>query len=87
MLSQTSVTGAYALDLSQIRFGKVVFQYSHRPQSRAAVPSASAAHPDSVTTGTQPIVVFPYDALAVEVSCKGSDESQLSSAKRIQAAN
>lgn len=51
---QTAISGRLSLELSQIRFSRIIFQYSHRPQ-----PSAAGAK--------QPVVHFPPDHQALDV--------------------
>ncbi|GAA6031407.1 hypothetical protein JCM8097_005646 [Rhodosporidiobolus ruineniae] len=61
----TTVTGLLLLELSQLRFSRIIFQYSHRPVS----PHNLAPDPRNVptTTGGQPSLFFPQDHEALHV--------------------
>ncbi|BGP50119.1 hypothetical protein JCM10450v2_006030 [Rhodotorula kratochvilovae] len=61
----TSVTGRLTLELSQLRFSRIIFQYSHRPVSARNL----APDPRSVPTtpGKQPALFLPPDHQAVTV--------------------
>jgi len=62
--SQTAVTGRLALELSQIRFSRIIFQYSHRPIS----PRNLAPDPrNAPLTAQQPHVHFPRDHQALDI--------------------
>lgn len=61
---QTAVTGRLALELSQIRFSRIIFQYSHRPIS----PRNLAPDPrNAPLTAQQPHVHFPRDHHALDI--------------------
>ncbi|ORY76938.1 trafficking protein particle complex subunit 10 [Leucosporidium creatinivorum] len=60
----TAVTGRLALELSQIRFSRIIFQYSHRPIS----PRNLAPDPrNAPLTAQQPHVHFPRDHQALDI--------------------
>lgn len=68
--AQTSVTGRVTLELSQLRFSRIIFQYSHRPPSAVnlapdprIVPSSASSTPTK-----QPTLFLPPDHQAVAIS-------------------
>lgn len=64
LFSPTPVTGRLALELSQIRFSRIIFQYSHRPNA------LSKTTPDwkfSPQSSEQPAVHFPRDPQALDI--------------------
>ena len=70
---QLFVSGTFALDLSQIRLGKVVFQYSPRFAVKA-VPSDGTSK-DVLLNSTQGIVKFAMQHAIPEVALEGVPES------------
>lgn len=63
-LPQTAMSGRLALELSQIRFSRIIFQYSHRPVSNRNL----APDPRNLPLGgQQPIIHFPRDPQALNV--------------------
>ncbi|KAM0751302.1 hypothetical protein T439DRAFT_325449 [Meredithblackwellia eburnea MCA 4105] len=60
----TAMSGRLALELSQIRFSRIIFQYSHRPVSNRNL----APDPRNLPlTAQQPIIHFPRDPQALNV--------------------
>ncbi|BGP01777.1 hypothetical protein NBRC10513v2_005416 [Rhodotorula toruloides] len=60
----TSVTGRLTLELSQLRFSRIIFQYSHRPVSTRNL----APDPRQVpVTDKQPAIFLPPDQQAVHI--------------------
>lgn len=58
------MTGQLALELSQVRYSRIIFQYSHRPIS----PQNLAPDPRFTPhTPSQPIVVFLRDRQALDI--------------------
>lgn len=65
LTSQTAISGRLALELSQIRFSRIIFQYSHRPiSSRNLAPDPRNA--PSASTTKQPVVHFARDRQALD---------------------
>ncbi|GAA5867144.1 hypothetical protein JCM1840_001497 [Sporobolomyces johnsonii] len=61
----TASTGRLALELSQLRFSRIIFQYSHRPiSSRNLAPDPRLAP----VTGKQPFLYVRQDYQAVQIS-------------------
>lgn len=75
--SFTVAIGTCAIELSQIRLGKIVFQYSHRP-SEAANRHHPTALAESLVSSHQPIVVFRRDYGAVEVDVDQERDREVS---------
>lgn len=73
---QTSVTGAYSLELSQIRLARIVFQYSHRLATASARAQASSTR-DALVQSSQPVVSFGHDPLGIDLSLEPGRESKL----------
>ncbi len=72
----TAISGRLALELSQIRFSRIIFQYSHRPPAPARPGNATPqlGLPGSLATAArQPVVWFPKDGEAVEVWTEGAE--------------
>lgn len=66
LFPQTAISGRLSLELSQIRFSRIIFQYSHRPiSSRNLAPDPRNA-PSGATT-KQPVVHFARDRQALDV--------------------
>ncbi|SCV73847.1 BQ2448_6277 [Microbotryum intermedium] len=64
----TAVAGRLLLELSQIRFSRIIFQYSHRPVSSRNLAPDPRNMP--LTAGKQPVAFFPRDYQALDVTCR-----------------
>ncbi|KAK4048148.1 hypothetical protein OIO90_005912 [Microbotryomycetes sp. JL221] len=73
VFSPTSVTGRLALELSQIRFSRIIFQYSHRPISARNLAPDPRHLP---ITLRQPMVFFERDFQAVDLSVEPAQRSK-----------
>lgn len=67
---QVSLVGTYALETSQIRASRIVFQHSHRDTSRALVPQDQSHIRYNIINGKQPIVHFTQDPAAIDVTAE-----------------
>ncbi|BGP18137.1 hypothetical protein JCM10213v2_006192 [Rhodosporidiobolus nylandii] len=67
----TSITGLLLLELSQLRFSRIIFQYSHRPD-----PNKAAASPFSLPA-KQPFLLLPRDYQAVHIFTEEPDTVHL----------
>ena len=72
--SQTSVTGRLSLELSQLRFSRIIFQYSHRPVSARNLAPDPRNLPIALR---QPVVYFSRDFRAVDIFVEEPDSSEL----------
>lgn len=59
------MSGQLALELSQIRFSRIIFQYSHRPVSARNLAPDPRNLPQ--VGGKQPVIYFPRDLQAMNV--------------------
>ncbi|KAL8287387.1 hypothetical protein RQP46_003839 [Phenoliferia psychrophenolica] len=62
----TSMSGQLSLELSQIRFSRIIFQYSHRPVSSRNLAPDLRTLPQG-GSHQQPVIYFPRDLQAVNV--------------------
>ncbi|GAA5867425.1 hypothetical protein JCM8547_007499 [Rhodosporidiobolus lusitaniae] len=72
--SPTSATGVLLLELSQLRFSRIIFQYSHRPTS-----SSSATSPPD----PQPCLFVPRDHQSLQVSTDDPPDVALDRAREV----
>ncbi|BGP09807.1 hypothetical protein JCM10049v2_005681 [Rhodotorula toruloides] len=76
----TSVTGRLTLELSQLRFSRIIFQYSHRPVSTRNL----APDPRQVpVTDKQPAIFLPPDQQAVHISVEEPHSVHLDRERRM----
>ena len=69
-----AVTSRLALELSQIRFSRIIFQYSHRPvSSRNLAPDPR----NTSSLSKQPMIRFPRDHQALEAYIETPELSEL----------
>ena len=61
---QTAITGKLSLELSQIRFSRIIFQYSHRLFSERNLAPDPHFTPHS---SNQPFVIFERDRQALDI--------------------
>ncbi|KDE05467.1 hypothetical protein MVLG_04157 [Microbotryum lychnidis-dioicae p1A1 Lamole] len=71
----TAVAGRLLLELSQIRFSRIIFQYSHRPVSSRNLAPDPRNMP--LKAGKQPVAFFPRDYQALDVTCRVPHEIHL----------
>ncbi|SDA01500.1 BZ3500_MvSof-1268-A1-R1_Chr10-1g02728 [Microbotryum saponariae] len=71
----TAVAGRLLLELSQIRFSRIIFQYSHRPVSSRNLAPDPRNMP--LIAGKQPVAFFPRDYQALDVTCRVPHEIHL----------
>ncbi|KAM0790185.1 hypothetical protein ACM66B_005503 [Microbotryomycetes sp. NB124-2] len=78
--SPRSVTGRLALELSQLRFSRIIFQYSHRPVSARNL----APDPRNLPINTrQPVLYFQRDFRAVDVWAEGPQRIDLRQSRHV----
>lgn len=65
------MTGRLTLELSQLRFSRIIFQYSHRPVSDRNLAPDPRIVP--VSPGKQPSIYLPPDHQAVTVYTEEPD--------------
>lgn len=70
-LPQISLVGTYALETSQIRTSRIVFQHSHRPSSYRQ--EHLRTH---LAFSRQPLVVFTQDPAALDIVAEEGDTSK-----------
>lgn len=84
---QVTVIGPFLLELVQIRLGRIVFQYSHKPtaashQNQVAATSKGASHSllghGAGDSYTQPLISFEYNLNAVDVDLEEVPHSKQS---------
>lgn len=76
----TAISGRLALELSQIRYSRIIFQYSHRPPVAGRPGNGTpvvGGLAGMVAGGRQPQVWFPRDERAVDVWMEGAEASEL----------
>ncbi|KAI5476177.1 hypothetical protein MNV49_000338 [Pseudohyphozyma bogoriensis] len=76
----TAISGRVSLELSQIRFSRIIFQYSHRP----VAPNNLAPDPRNLPiTKKQPIVYFPRDPQALSIYTEPPQAIHLNEARTV----
>lgn len=72
---QTAATGRLSLELSQLRFSRIIFQYSHRPISAQNLAPDPRLAP-TTSTMEQPYILLGQDFQAVQVEIESPETSQ-----------
>ncbi|GAA5847602.1 hypothetical protein JCM3766R1_000806 [Sporobolomyces carnicolor] len=78
----TAATGRMTLELSQLRFSRIIFQYSHRPISALNLAPDPRLAPASLDS-PQPFIVLGQDFQAVHVEVEAPDTIHLDRERRV----
>ncbi|GAA5881145.1 hypothetical protein JCM16303_004817 [Sporobolomyces ruberrimus] len=82
MFCPTAASGRLTLELSQLRFSRIIFQYSHRPISALNLAPDPRLAPTSIK-GNQPYILLGQDFQAVQFDIKSPETIHLDRERQV----